>query len=112
MALEKRQIFIDKIEQFFDNFDVWLIPVVPIPAFPHCPSGSDIEIEGEKYPYLRAIGAYTILFNLTGHPVVVLPLQLSSQGLPIGVQLVGKRGADMTLLNIAKKLSEIIKIAF
>jgi amidase len=109
-SLDKRQIIIQQIESFFEHWDVWLTPVVPIPAFPHCPFGSEIEIEGKKYPYFEAIGAYTTLFNLTGHPVVVLPLSLSAKGLPIGVQLVGKRGEDMKLLTIACKLSKIIDI--
>ena len=109
-SLEKRQIIAQKIETFLSNWDVWLAPVAPIPAFTHRPFNQEIEIEGKKYPYIKAIGTYTILFNLTGHPVVVLPLNLSSQGLPIGVQLVGKRGSDFQLLAIAQQLMKIIDV--
>ena len=51
---------------------------------------------------------YTTLFNLTGYPVVVIPLTLSSKGLPIGVQLVGNYGNDQKLLTIASQISSII----
>ncbi|NES86974.1 MAG: amidase, partial [Moorea sp. SIO2B7] len=87
IALKNRDILISKIESFLTNWDVWLTPVVAIPAFTHRQSGEDMEIEGQKFPYLRAIGAYTTLFNLTGNPVAVLPLTKSQDGLPIGLQV-------------------------
>jgi len=50
---------------------------------------------------------YTTIFNLTGNPVVVLPVDCTKAGLPIGVQVVGRRWRDMELLNIAEKLAEV-----
>ena len=44
---------------------------------------------------------YTELFNVTGQPGISLPLALSSEGLPIGVQLVAPLGEDATLLSLA-----------
>jgi amidase len=44
---------------------------------------------------------YTELFNVTGQPAISLPLAQSSDGLPIGVQLVASLGADATLLSLA-----------
>lgn len=81
--------------------------MVPIPAFTHRQSGEEIEIDGQQFLYLKAIGAYTTIFNLVGNPVVVLPYTQSQQGLPIGVQVVGRRGSDLTLLGIAEKLTQI-----
>jgi amidase len=52
--------------------------------------------------------AYTELFNLTGHPVVVLPLARSAAGLPIGLQVVGRRWGEMPLLAIAARLAMVI----
>lgn len=95
------------MENFLSHWDVWLCPVAPIPAFTHRRSGEDIEIDGKQFPYLRGIGAYTTIFNLAGNPVVILPLTQSQQGLPIGVQVVGKRGSDMRLFSIADKLTQI-----
>jgi amidase len=42
--------------------------------------------------------------NLTGSPVVVIPIGKSKAGLPIGVQIVGKRWQDLELLAIAEKI--------
>ncbi|NEP52953.1 MAG: amidase, partial [Moorea sp. SIO3C2] len=95
------------LENFLSDWDVWLCPVAPIPAFTHRPSGEAIEIDGKQFPYLKAIGAYTTIFNLAGNPVIVLPLSQSQKGLPIGVQLVGRRGSDMRLIAIAETLTQI-----
>jgi amidase len=48
------------------------------------------------------------LFNLTGHPVVVIPAGRSESGLPIGIQVVGKRWQDRQLLAIAKHLTDLL----
>lgn len=48
--------------------------------------------------------ANTMLFNMTGQPAISLPLYRSSAGLPIGVQFVGRFGAEATLLKLAAQL--------
>ncbi|MGD1911555.1 MAG: amidase [Rivularia sp. (in: cyanobacteria)] len=106
-ALSRRKDIIAILEKFLSDWDVWLCPVVPIPAFKHQQWEEDIDIDGKQFPYLRAIGAYTTIFNLAGLPVVVLPFTQSQKGLPIGVQVVGRRGSDMRLLEIAEKLTQI-----
>jgi amidase len=45
-----------------------------------------------------------MLFNLTGHPVVVIPIGHTENGLPIGMQIVGKRWQEMELLAIAEEI--------
>ena len=52
--------------------------------------------------------AYTSPFDLTGHPAVVLPLAHSAEGLPIGLQVVGRRWSEMQLLAIAARLALVI----
>jgi len=47
------------------------------------------------------------LFSYTGHPAVVLPYELDRNGLPIGIQLVGKRWDESRLLGMAKALSGV-----
>ena len=59
-------------------------------------------------PYWAACASYTGVFNMTGSPVVVLPLAQSKEGLPIGVQVVGQRWNEMALLNVAEALMEVI----
>ena len=55
-----------------------------------------------------AIEAFASPFNLTGSPVVVLPIGRTDAGLPIGLQLVGSRWTDMELLATAQVLSELV----
>jgi amidase len=114
-ALSQRDILISKMESFLTDWDVWLCPVAALPAYTHLNSrnpieqlSAKVEVDGQKMPYLLATSMYTSLFNLTGNPVVVLPLSRTKDGLPIGVQVVGKRWNDMELLAVAQTLSEVI----
>ena len=71
------------------------------------PFGTPIDVGTGTVPYFIAGTAYTCPFNLTGHPSVVVPLAKSKDGLPIGVQLVGKRWSEPALLALAKKVALI-----
>jgi len=113
-ALSQRDVFIANMERFLADWDAWLVPVAALPAYLHLPSRNPIEqlratveVDGQKIPYLMATSVYTGLFNLTGNPVVVLPLGLTKAGLPIGVQVVGRRWADMALLAVAEQLVQV-----
>lgn len=105
-VLTERDRQITQMDRFMNEWDVWICPVSITPAFPHCDFGQPIEVDGVKFPYLLACGGYTIPLNLTGNPVVVIPMGQSTEGLPIGVQLVGKRWKDMELLAIAAEMTK------
>ena len=107
-ARMRRDALITAMEQFLQEWDVLLCPVTPTPAHPHCDIGSPIDVDGCAVPYFTASGAYTTPFNLTGQPVVVIPLMQSSEGLPIGLQVVGRRWGEMALLQIAERLETLI----
>ena len=107
-ALGRRDALIGLWERFFDDWDALLCPVSVGPAIPHGPSAGLIEVDGQPLPYQVAGTAYCSPFNLTGHPSVVLPLARSSEGLPIGVQLVGRRWDEPRLLAIASRLADVI----
>ncbi|MDJ0595897.1 MAG: amidase [Pleurocapsa sp. MO_226.B13] len=106
-SLTKRDCAIAQMDDFLADWDAYLCPVSTITAFPHQPKGKPIEVNGIKLPYITACGGYAILFNFTGHPVVVIPIGRSQSGLPIGIQIVGKRWQDLELLAIAEKINEI-----
>lgn len=106
-SLTRRDQLITALERFFDDWDAWLCPVTVSPAIPHVPFGTPIDVDEKKVPYFLAGTAYTCPFNLTGHPVVVLPLARSKEGLPIGVQVVGRRWGEAALLALARKLALI-----
>ena len=50
---------------------------------------------------------YTYIFNLTWHPAASIPCGWSSEGLPIGMQIVGKRYDEKTVLRVSKAFEEI-----
>jgi amidase len=113
-ALSQRDVFIARLEQFLGDWDAWLCPVAAVPAYPHLQSRNPIEqlrarvfVDGQKIPYILATSMFTGLFNLTGNPVVVLPLSRTQEGLPIGIQVVGRRWDDVNLLGVAQVLSEV-----
>jgi len=106
-TLAKRDAYIAAVEQFFDTWDAFLCPVTVGPAFPHCPPGTPIQVDGRQVLYRLGGTGYTSPFNLTGHPVVVIRLARSIEGLPIGVQLVGPRWGDTKLLAIAEQFVEV-----
>lgn len=107
-ALLKRDALISILEQFFEQWDAWLCPVAAGPAFPHCPPDTPIAVDEQAVPYLMAVSPFCNVFNLTGHPAVVLPLAHSQEGLPLGVQVVGRRWGEMALLAIAAQLALVV----
>jgi amidase len=105
-ALHRRDQSIIAWEQFFQAWDALICPVSMITAFPHCEPGAPLRVDGQDVNYWM-VSAHGTLFNYTGHPAVVLPFKLDRDGLPIGVQLVGKRWNESGLLAIAKALSPV-----
>jgi len=111
-ALARRDALLGALERFLGEWDAWICPVSATPAFEHRrpatkKPGEPIEVDGRKLPYWVAAISYTTVFNLTGNPVVVLPVARSGEGLPIGVQVVGKKWEDMRLLGLAESLAEV-----
>jgi Asp-tRNA(Asn)/Glu-tRNA(Gln) amidotransferase A subunit family amidase len=81
-----------------ESFPILLCPVCAIPAFRH---GERVwEVEGQRVKYLDAM-RYTQWFNLLGAPAAVVPVGWSPEGLPIGVQIVGRPFQDENVLGIA-----------
>ena len=107
-TLTKRDRLIAQMDRALEPWDVWLCPVAMTAAFTHRAKGSAIKLENRQIPYFLASGGYTMLFNLTGNPVVVVPIGQTKDGLPIGIQIVGKRWQDMNLLTIAQQLVAVI----
>ncbi|MEM9927799.1 MAG: amidase family protein, partial [Cyanobacteria bacterium P01_D01_bin.50] len=96
------------MEKFLTNWDIWLCPVSPTPAFTHRRRGTPFEIEGKTVPYTLAIGMYNNTTTTAANPIVSLPMGKSSEGLPIGVQVHGKRWSDARLLDISELIVEVV----
>lgn len=105
-ALHKRDQSIIAWEHFFDEWDALLCPPSMLTAFPHCEPGTPLRVDDQDVMYWL-VNAHTTVFNYTGHPAVVLPWKLDHAGLPVGVQLAGKRWSDSHLLAIAEALTGV-----
>lgn len=86
---------------FFRNFDVLLCPVTPTTATPH--GALEVMINGVAAPWNHVMDA-TSPFNLTGLPALAVPYGLSSESLPIGIQLVGQWFDESTILRLGALL--------
>ena len=58
------------------------------------------------YTRIEDVSPNLAVFNMTGHPAISVPSGLGRDGLPIGVQLVGRPGTDDVLLGLAAELEE------
>jgi Asp-tRNA(Asn)/Glu-tRNA(Gln) amidotransferase A subunit family amidase len=79
-------------------FSVLVCPVAAIPAFRH--GERSWQVEGHTVKYLDA-WSYTEWFNLLGLPACVVPVGRSPEGLPIGVQIVGRPWEEDLVLQVA-----------
>ena len=118
IAADIQDSVITQLENFFNDYDVWICPVSSSTAFNHhAPSKSygtfnvynnPLSVNGNKVHYYMATQAYTIPFSVTESPVLAMPIGLSNQNMPVGIQLVGKRYEDFNLLRIGKILNNYI----
>jgi amidase len=83
------------------SFPIVLCPVAAIPAFRH--GERSWVVEGKTVKYFDA-WSYTEWFNLLGNPGVAVPVGQSAEGLPIGVQIVGRPWEEELVLAVAAEL--------
>ena len=86
---------------YFQKYDVLLCPVNPMTATPH--GAQELVVNGVTVPWTHVMSA-TSPFNLTGLPALSVPYALSSENLPIGVQLVSSWTDEATILRLGAML--------
>ncbi len=94
-----RTAFLEKMEKF----PILLCPACAIPAFEH--GERNWTIAGRRVEYLKAM-SYSQWFNLLGNPAAVVPVGKSPEGLPIGVQIVGRPWEEEAVLAVAAKIED------
>ncbi len=92
------------MKRFFAGFDLLLVPTSPTTAFEH--DSAFIDIDGESVHGRNSL-RITVPFDLTGSPAVSVPFGWSSEGLPIGVQIVGRHFDEATVLHVASALESV-----
>jgi amidase len=95
--------------ELFRNFDAVICPIMPTPAYmqDQSPEQEDrrIKIDGKDYSYPDQL-AWPGIATLPGLPATAIPLGLNSQGLPLGVQIVGPYLEDRTPLRLAELIEQ------
>jgi amidase len=91
--------------RFFRDCDVVIYPSAAIPAFPHDHSAPiedrRLDIDGRAYPYLDACYIWADPAGTCGLPATAAPIDHSTTGLPIGVQIIGPFLEDRTTIAFA-----------
>ena len=109
-AERDRGELIHRTMDFFADHDVLVVPSAPLSPFPvewTAPSS----IEGAPMRSYVDWISITFMITLTACPVVALPCGLSGEGLPVGIQLVGRPGSEGLLLAVAAAFERAVGIA-
>ncbi len=99
-AHEARGSYTAAMDAFFERHDLLVTPTMPCPPFR---AGADQPgwVAGRPTEYLSWT-AFTYPFNVTGQPAASVPCGHDRDGLPVGLQIVGRRGEDALVLRAAR----------
>jgi len=84
----------NRVNRAFSVVDALATPVVPVLT-------AEAARSARAQPHTGGTAIFTAPFNLTGHPALALPCGMSAEGIPIGVQLIGRAGGEADLLRLA-----------
>ncbi|HEX9770291.1 MAG TPA: amidase [Kiloniellales bacterium] len=106
-AMRERDRVRSIMSRFHRRYDLLLTPSLPLTAFD---VGMDAPVDphGESWANWTP---FTYPFNLTGQPAASIPCGLASDGLPVGLQIVGARYADALVLRAARAFEVVSPIA-
>ncbi|MFE9438358.1 amidase [Streptomyces sp. NPDC006602] len=94
--------------EFFQDFDIVLMPVAPTAAPAHHNKpidrfGRPYEVDGVRRPYWDQV-KWNAVANVSGGPATTIPVRKGRSGLPIGLQAMGPGGGDLTTIEFAALL--------
>jgi len=104
-AHQNRLEYYNQWRIFMRDYDLFLSPTLPVTAFPagdHHPA----TIDGRPTTYLGWT-AFTYPFNTTGQPAATVPCGFAANGLPVGMQIVGRHREDATVLRASAAFEAI-----
>ena len=102
-AILQRTVFYHAVRATFDEYDLLLTPQMPVAAW-SCEPGADegtFDIDGRPASSIFDRVPFMYPFNLTGQPAANLPCGFTAEGLPVGLQVVGRWHADSMVLRAA-----------
>jgi Asp-tRNA(Asn)/Glu-tRNA(Gln) amidotransferase A subunit family amidase len=103
-AVVERERLREILLRWMKNTPLIIAPVGSVPAFPH--GAQRIEVLGESISIFRAF-SYSQTFNVFGLPACSVPVSHSPEGLPIGVQVIGRPFAEDEVLAAARIVEEM-----
>ena len=106
-ARRHRSMLFHRLARFFDHHDLLVCPTVAVSPFP-VEQRFPTEIDGEKLVTYIDWMFLTFVITLTGCPAISLPCGLTRDGLPVGIQLVGRPHGDAELLGFARLLEQAL----
>jgi amidase len=107
LAIMQLQRVARDVIAFWNDVDVLLTPTLAVPPVPIGWTFEDTDGSPEL-AFARQVlfTPFTAVINVTGQPAMSVPLHWSDDGLPIGVQLIGKPFAEATLFRLAAQLEQ------
>jgi amidase len=96
-----------RVLAFFEEFDVLIAPAASVSPFPHAELFVE-EINGEKMETYMSWLAITYAPTLALACAVALPCGVDHKGMPFGIQVIGPKGADARVLEIAYALEQVL----
>ena len=97
-AVAARQAMVDALRRFFERYDLLLTPTLCLPTFPLGILGP-LEVAGREATHLGWTLCYP--FNYSGQPAISIPAGWTAGGLPVGLQIIGRRLGDALVLRAA-----------
>lgn len=104
-AQRMRRQLADSVDAAFQHADLLICATMRAPA--PAVGAIQVTIEGRSYPLQTAVTQLTLPFNLTGLPAISVPWNATADGVPIGLQIIGPRGADWQVLAAAERLERL-----
>lgn len=110
-ALQARAEFAQQVARSFTEFDLLLLPTVPVLPFAADADGPAAGWDAACSPVAWARWTpFTYPFNLTGQPAASMPCGRTSAGLPVGLQVVGARHADADVLQFCCAAERVLAL--
>ena len=106
-AYAQRTALAETMRVFFGDHDVLLLPTSQVPPFPVEQEFPET-INGQQMPDYLAWMRSAWFITVTGCPAISVPAGTTGDGLPIGVQLVARHGADRQLLEVAAAVEALL----
>jgi aspartyl-tRNA(Asn)/glutamyl-tRNA(Gln) amidotransferase subunit A len=105
-AQRLRRVLAEEVRSAFEGVDVLATPTLPLRAWDV--AESHVQIAGQAEHVLHACWRFTYPWNLTGLPALSVPCGFA-EGLPVGLQLIGRPFDEATILRVGHAYQEITR---